>query len=281
MFSVVENAVRTVWCSTDGASVYYKGQLVAITGAAVAYIDGAVAPLPVPAGSSNLTDDTVVFGVVTGDNNKKPIFGVDNPDTTFSLQTITGLTTQATQVARITNGYGGAEGMYSKGDPQPLVEVAVIGPQTVLKGDIFNGAHGTVCATVTDQDGTDATGYTTAGLTDAAPFTPADMLHTYYCRAGTNAGLYRTGVGTSTTAPDVQTAFPYNVALGDEFVPVPLCQGYSMPYISGPGLYFDQGTDAVTNSYEIIVLELNLEVSGREHAIFMFSANHFLQSRNA
>jgi hypothetical protein len=171
--------------------------------------------------------------------------------------------------------------MYKKGDPQPLVEVAVIGPQTVLKGSIYNGALGTVCATVTDSDGTDTTGYTTAGLTSAAPFTPADMLHTYYCRTGANAGLYRTGNGTSTTAPDVTVAFPYDVAQGDVFVPVPLKQGYSMPYIAGPGLYFDQGTDAVTNSYEVIVLELNLEVSGKEHAIFMFSANHFLQSRNA
>ena len=277
-FQVVEGAIRKIWCATDGASTYYIGQLVGVTGAAVAYIDGTVSPLPVPAGSSNLTDDTVVFGVVTGNNDENPVFTTVGNQ---SLRSISGVTTQAALVARKSAGYFGQEGMYIKGDSQPLLEVAVIGPQTVLKGDIYNGALGTVCAIVTDQDGTDATGYTTAGLTDAAPFTPADMLHTYYCRKGTNAGQYRTGVGTSTTAPDVQIAFETNVALGDEFVPVPLKQGYSMPYIDGPGLYFDQGTDAVTNSYEVIVLELNLEVSGKEHAIFMFSANHFLQSRDA
>ena len=278
MFNVVEDAIRTMWCSLDGSSRYYIGQLVAVTAAAAAYVDGVVAPLPVPAGSSNLTDDTVVFGVITGTNNEFPTFvTVGNQ----SLHYIDGITTQAAQVARKTTGFLGAEGMYNKSDPQPLVEVAVIGPQTVLKGDIYNGALGTVCATVTDQDGTDATGYTTAGLTDAAPFTPADSLHTYYSRTGTNAGLYRVGNGTSTTAPDVTIAFPNNVASGDEFVPVPLKQGFSLPYIAGPGLYIDQGTNAVTNSYEIIVLELNLEVSGKEHAVFMFSANHFLQSRNA
>jgi len=278
MFRVVEGAIRTIWCSLDSSSRYYVGQLVATTAAAVAYVDGVVAPLPVPAGSSNLTDDTVVFGVVTGTNDITPTFvTVGNQ----SLQYIDGVATQAAQEARKSAGFFGAEGMYTKGDPQPLVEVAVIGPMTSLSGDIYNGALGTVCATVTDQDGTDATGYTTAGLTDAAPFTPADSLHTYYCRTGTNAGLYRVGNGTSTTAPDVTIAFPNNVALGDEFVPVPVKQGWSMPYIAGPGLYIDQGTDAVTDSYEINVIELNLQESGKEHVIFAFSANNFLQSRNA
>jgi len=278
MFRVVEGAIRTQWFSLDGSSRYYVGQLVAVTAAAVAYVDGALAPLPVPAGSSNLTDDTVVTGVVVGTNDANPTFvTVGNQ----SLQYIDGVTTQAAQLARKTAGYFGAEGMYIKGDPQPMVEVACIGPDTVIRGDIYNGALGTVCATVTDQDGTDATGYTTAGLTDAAPFTPADSLHTYYCRTGTNAGLYRVGNGTSTTQPDVTIAFPTNVAQGDEFVPVPLKQGWSMPYIDGPGLFIDQSTDAVTNSYEINVIELNLMESGKEYAEFTFSTNNFLQSRNA
>ncbi len=112
------------------------------------------------------------------------------------------------------------------------------------------------------------------------PFTPADMLHTHYARGGTNDGLYRTGVGTSTTAPQVTVAFPYDIAQGDAFVPVPLKQGFSLPFIGGPGLYFDQGTVAVTNSYEVLVYELNLAVSGREHAIFSFTSTHFGQSRS-
>lgn len=278
MFSVVENSIRTIWCALDGASTYYQGQLVKCNSNGGSYIDGTISPLPTPTGKAN-TDYEVIFGVLLGFNDEKPVYGVDNPDTTFALQTETGITTQAAQIARITTGFFGAEGMYSKSDPQPLAQVAVIGANTVLKGDIFNGAHGTACAIVTDTGGADTTGYTAAGTTTAAPANLADMLWTYYCRTGANAGLYRTNVNTTNTAPDVNVAFPYDVALGDTFVPVPLKQGFSLPFIEGPGLYFDQGTIADTNSFEIIVYELNLQVSGREHAIFSFTPANFEQAR--
>ena len=149
---------------------------------------------------------------------------------------------------------------------------------SLIEGPIFNAAYSTACAIVTDTGGADTTGYTTAGTTGAAPFTPVANICTIYCRTGANAGLYRTTNDTSTTAPDVTVAFPQDVALGDTFVRVPLKQGISEIYIGGPGLYIDQALTA-TDNFHVIVKRLDLTVSGSESAQFWFSGDHFSNMR--
>jgi len=272
MFSVVENEIRTIWCALDGSSTYYDGQLVSILAASKAHVTGTVVPLAVPAGAADTTNFQLIFGVVVGTNDITATYNSTG-------RYITGAITQAAQVARITSGFFGAEGMYSKSDPQPLVEVAVIGPNTVLRGDIRNAAVGTAPTVIADADGTDTTGYTTAGLTSACDFTPVANNCTIYCRTGANAGLYRVTNDTSTTAPDVTVAFPYDVALGDTFVRVPMKQGSSNVYIGGPGLYFDVAQTAATNTFNVHVLDMNLTEAGKEHATFCFSPVHFDSAR--
>lgn len=269
-FRVVKGAVDEFWCASDGSSTYYMGQLVSFTAASKADTPGTVVPLAVPAGVADTTNFQVPAGVVTGFNLRTPV-----RDATTGLDTATGVVTQAAQLARdwALNG-----GMYAIGDPQLLVKVALIGPMSLLEGPIYNAAYGTACAVVTDTGGADTTGYTTAGTTGAAPFTPVANICTIYCRTGANAGLYRTTNDTSTTAPDVTTAFPQDVALGDTFVRVPLKQGLSEIYIAGPGLYITQALTA-TNNFHVIVKDIDLRVSGEEKARFWFTMDHFCNMR--
>ncbi len=272
MFHVVENELRSIWCALDGSSTYRTGQLVSLVAASKAAVTGTVVPLAVPAGAADTTNFQIPFGVIVGNNDR-----IKTVDATSEY--ITGVTTQAAQIARITGQYTGQEGMYQIGDSQPLVEVAVITPHTVLRGDIFNAAVGTATTVVTDQDGTDTTGYTTAGLTDACDFTPVASNCTIYCRAGANAGLYRVSLDTSTTAPQTTVAFPYDVAQGDSFVRVPIKQGFSNTYIAGPGLYLNSGLTSATNTFDLIVYSLDLTTAGRETATFSFGTTHFDAAR--
>jgi hypothetical protein len=269
-FKVIQGAVDEFWAASDGTSAYYTGQLVAFTAAGKADTPGTVVPLAVPAGVADTTNFQVIAGVVTGFNLRTPV-----RDATTGLDTATGSVTQAAQLARDWAGNGG---MYAIGDPQLLVKVALINLGTLLEGPIFNAAYGTACAIVTDTGGADTTGYTTAGTTGAAPFTPVANICTIYCRTGANAGLYRTTNDTSTTAPDTTTAFPYDVVLGDTFVRVPLKQGLSEVYIGGPGLYIDQSLTA-TNNYHIICKKIDLTTSGSEKAQFWFTGDHFNNMR--
>lgn len=271
-FSVVNGPRgQPFWASTDGTSTYYVGQIVSYIAASKAQIDGTVIPLAVPAGAADTTNFQIPAGIVTGIGNRKAVF-----DSTG--QYATGVLTQANQAAR---DWFGAEGMYSKGDPQVLVQIEPIGPGSLIEGPIYNAALGTAPTVVTDTGGADSTGYTTAGTTGACDFTPVAKLATIYCRTGANKGLYRVTNDTSTTAPDVAVAFPYDVALNDTFVRVHLKQGFSKIYIAGPGLYIDTGTNtnSHTNCFHVIVENLFLETAGKERANFRFCADHFAFAR--
>jgi hypothetical protein len=269
-FRVVQGAVDEFWCASDGTSTYYMGQLVSFGAASKAATPGTVVPLAVPAGAADTTNLQVPAGVVTGFNLRTP-----KRDATTGLDYATGVLTQADQLARDWAFNGG---MYAIGDPQLLVKVALINQSTLIEGPIYNAAYGTACTVVSDTGGADTTGYTTAGTQGTAPFTPVAYICTAYCRAGANAGLYRTTNDTSATAMDTTVAFPYDVALGDSFVRVPLKQGLSEIYIAGPGLYITQALTA-TNNFQVIVKKLDLTVSGKESAQFWFTGDHFCNER--
>ena len=270
MFEVVEGEGRTLWCATDGASTYYKGQLVTLIGASKAAVNGTVKPLAVPAGVADTTNFQVIFGVIVGLNRRNPQSVIVG---SYSLEYEAGVVSQANQLARE---FTGQEGMYTKGDPQVLVQVTEILPTTVIKGPICNNALGTAPTLLTVSVSTDADGMISANVTtNACEFTPVANKCTIHCRKGTNAGLYRVTGDTSTTAPQVTTGFPHDVAVNDQFVRVPLKQGLSQIYISGPGLYINSSLGLITNTFEIIVYELNLAEARKEHAKFRFTNVHF------
>jgi hypothetical protein len=277
-FKIIQKVENTppIWCAMDGSSTYYLNQLVSVVAPSAAAVTGAIKPLSVPAGAADTTNKQVMYGVVVGFN--------DNPGTFNTTgQYSTGVTTKAAQLARV---YAGAEGMYKKGDPQPLVQVELIFPTTLLRGNIYNAALGTAPTVISDTVGTDSTGYTSAGTTTAADVALVASLGTIYCRTGANAGIYRSTLNTSASAPQVTVAFPYNVALADTFVMVPYKQGFSQVYINGTGtgagaggLFLDCSNNGSSNSFIVNIVSLNLTTAGSEYADFYFGADHFCFAR--
>ena len=264
-FKIVSGANGKVfWCAGDGASTYYVGQLVSYTAASKAHVNGTVVPLAVPAGEADTTNFQVLAGVVVGLNDRKAV-------SNSTGQYITGVTTQAAQLAR---DWAFQEGMYIKGDSQPLIQIAPINDETVIEGPIFNATLGVAPTVVADTAG-DTTGYTTAGTTGACDFTPVASLASIYCRTGANAKQIRVTKDTSTTAPQTNTAFSADVAIGDTFVRVPLKQGFSKIYIAGPGLFIDSSKTPATHNFNVIVEDLNLREAGKETAQFRFTSPHF------
>jgi len=273
----VENPKRVVQMATDGSSTYYVGQIVAYSniGGSDAYnsCPGTVVPLGLADDVFDAHSLQVIAGVVVGINNRTPVYSA-----TYSANYVTGLTTQATQLARdvILN-----KGMYAAGDPQVLVDVAMIDVTSLIEGPIYNAAYGTAPTLLTSTTA-ETTGWTSVGATNACEFTPVANVCTAYCRTGLNAGLYRVTSDTSTTAPTVTTAFPYDVAIGDTFVRVPLKQGVSNIYIGGsdvPALYINSSLGAATDYFGVIVEELDLTEAGKEKALFRFLPPHFNTKR--
>lgn len=269
-FKIVKgDPTEAFWCSTDGASTYRLWQIVSFSAASKAAMAGTVKPLAVPAGVADTTNFQMIAGIVVGISDQRPI-----SDSTG--QYAAGVLTQAAQIAR---NWMGVEGMYGKDDPQLFVQVMPIYPWTWIEGPIFNAALGTAPTVVSDTGGADSTGYTTAGTTGACDFTPVANVASIYCRKGANIGMIRTTNDTSTTAPDVTVAFPYDVALGDQFVRVPLKQGLSHIYIDGPGMYIDCSKTPATHTFEVFVRSMNLEKAGEETAQFRFTNPHFDYAR--
>jgi hypothetical protein len=202
----------------------------------------------------------VPFGVVVGTNNKEPVY-----DSTYKCEYISSAVSQATQLARK---WALAEGMYSKGDPQAMVKVAVIGPQTVLKGRMFNAAYGTALSTSTIGT-TSSDGLT---LTASHPFTTIAYNTTFYCRSGLNRGLYRIVRSASATAPTLYNPFPYDPTAGDVFVGVNAAVGNTLLTFDALGLYVNAQA-AQTASNRVNLLEMDLATSGSEYVIFSFSTD--------
>lgn len=274
-FQIAEGEGRRFWAATDGSSTYYLGQIVAYNSAANASVNGTVVPLAAASGAADTTQLQLVAGVVVGFSDRTPAY-----DATTGLQSRAGVVTQAAQLAR---DWANNEGMYSKGDPQLLVEVAEILPTTILRGSIFNAAYGTAITLLTVSASTDTDGMVSANVTtNATQFTNVASCGTIYCKTGTNMGLYRVSADTSTTAPQVTTAFPYDVAVGDTFVRVPFKQGLSTIAIPAGGLYVNAGANPVvagTNLFSVIIYKLDLSKAGEETVEFKFGADHFARYR--
>ena len=271
-FSVVTKGFEPpVWCSTDGSSTYYIGQIVTTIAASKANIvNGAVSPLAVPAGVADTTNFQIPFGVVVGLNKYYDAQG------TYGTAD-TGVLTQANQKLR---SFAGVEGMYVKSDPQVMIQVERIFPHTILRGNIYNAALGTA-PTLLTTTAASATGFNSAGTTNACEFTPIADMGTIYCRTGANAGLYRITHDTSTTAPQCPLNFPSAIAIGDTFIRTPMRQGYSEVYIGGsdvPGMYVNNALTAL-NNFTILVNRLGLETAGQEYVEFSFCLDHFCSKR--
>lgn len=219
------------------------------------------------AGAADTTVNQCPFGIVLGFNNRTPVF-----NTTYKAEYGTSVSTQAAQLAR---DWVGAEGMWSKGDPALMAQVAILDSTTKIKGRIFHGSYGTACdtATVTTAS-TDGSTITTA----ARDYAGVAANTIWYCRSGANAGLYRVGYDTSTTAATFYITWPYDTAVGDVFVGVNLGLGVCKIDLDAVGTYIEQYADANSFGTDYFwgrVLSVNLKEAGNEYAIFQLTPNNF------
>ncbi len=281
MFRVINSPYKPIWMPVDynnatGQTVYV-GQIVCCGKRATAASNG-VFPWII-AGVSDSTAAQVPFGVVIGTNNRTPLW-----NSTYNTEYITAVQSQIAQTGRE---WTGQEGMFSKADPQPLVQVALLGPEVVLEGDIRVCAAGVYASTALTE------AVVTTGSTTGLGFTPAvtgfdtsaaavAYNYTCYCRSGGNMGLYRTSYDTAATglaAKTFYTYWPYDIAIGDKFVGVPLALGTCLGMLDTTpgGFVIDANADVDTTNYvNIDVLSLDLRTSGKEVARFKFNPLTFL-----
>lgn len=251
-------APHSIWVPIDSADTIYTGSIVTSTA------DG-VGPVGAAAGAADTTGKAIIRGLVLATNDDVPTL-----NTTYMNHSVAGVTTQAAQVARA---WYGNEGQWAKNDPQPLVKIALLTPQTMIKARLYNSSWGTAPTVLTVTTGS-ATGL---GFTsNACDFTPVADLCTSYCRSGANAGLMRISDDTSTTVETNDIAFPQDIAVGDTFVRVPLRPfGDSYVQMDTESLFFDVSASPATDYYAINVIELNLKEAGNEYVIFTFASVHF------
>lgn len=269
MFTVDQGVVREMWVPLDGASastVLTVGQLVKCDSTSF----NGFGPLAVASGDGDTSGKQVVAGVVIGTNDATPTYN----GTYGQYISTTAPLTQALQVARKCLGNGGT--MNPINDPQPLVKIAKINANTVLSANIFNAAQGTAPTLLTVTTGST----TGAGMTtNATQFTPVANFNTFYCRKGANAGIYRVSETTSTTVHTFHTYWPYDIAVGDQFVAVPLRLGQSLVQINSTsgyrGMWLEASASPATNYFIIDVLDMDLSVAGKETALFTFAPCHF------
>ncbi len=269
MFQVICGSPYRMWYPVDNVDrsswpTLYVGQIVQATSDGVNALGSA-------SGVSDTGQKYVPFGVVIGTNLRTPAYS------TASLSdSIT-----AVQPHTTTTEFAGGNGPYIiHGDRSAAVEVALITPSTVLKGDIRHGAVSTALTVMTS--GASSTG---AGMTFTANIdfdAVAGDLTTVYCRSGANRGIYRVCTDHALAIKTFDHYWPYDIVSGDTWVAAPLRNvGSSYCNFNSTSLWIEADLGAASNSHSYIleIIELNLDVAGQEYAIFRFNGDQFCKAR--
>lgn len=272
-FEVVYSPLQPIWVPVDTTDTLAQGMLL-YYGKRVNANTGGVKVLAAASGNCNLTNGTSPWGVVVGDNNATPVYSTLST-ALVKVPTITGVDTAAAQLARDWRLAEG--GMYSKGDPQPMVQVVRITPETVLKG-YFRGSATVGTTNITET--TAASGLSTTGATATATFgftAVADNATLCYT-SGANMGIYRVRTDTGTTITTNTRAFPYTPVAGDKMKSVNVRQGICrMNLDTTYGLWIDNTAALSSDHYQINVLDINLMAeAGNESCTFQFAIDNFI-----
>jgi hypothetical protein len=262
------------WAPVNGTADIVHGMLV-YYGKATPADTGGVIVMPAAGGACDVTNYLIPWGVVIGDNNATP---VSKALTTalVNKQYITGTDTAAAQLAR---DWRGAEGMRSKGDPQPMVQVMPITPVTILKG-YFRGSATVGTTNITETTATGSLSTTSVPTTATLGFTAVAENATACFTSGANAGIYRvrTDTDSGTTATTYTRAWPYTPVAGDKIKSVNVKQGYCRMNVDTTyGLWIDNAAALTADYYIVNVYEINLMAeAGTEYCLFSFSIPTFL-----
>jgi hypothetical protein len=158
-----------------------------------------------------------------------------------------------------------------------MVQFVRLTSSSKVRVNLYNLTRGTAPTvnTVTTGSATGA-GYTS----DAADVAAVANLGTSYCRKGLNKGRQRQCSDASATIKTFGQQFRDDIAIGDEFVSVPLRPfGISYAYLDVEADFFDISKTPATNYMHFDVHELHLEKAGEEYVIGTFAPEHFLGIR--
>src|SRR3989304_8379767 len=174
-FKIIHGSQQKLWVPVLYLDTLYVGQIVKCQA------NEGAAPFGAASGAVDTTGKSIPFGVVVGTNNRIPLFNA-----TYNTQYIT----DATPLASTTE-FTGVEGPWSKGEQRAMVEVELITPETILRGQLFNAAFGTALAIGTTTAGDSVSCTTNTLVVDTASYA------TIYFRTGANKGAYRITDGAS------------------------------------------------------------------------------------
>lgn len=263
-FEVVQGSPVELWVQVVDGDQLYAGQIVECQG------NEGCAPIGAAGGAADTTGKVVPYGVVLGFNLYNEAF-----DSTLKANTGTDATPHDS-----TTEFVMGEGPNPRGDRALLANIALITPETILKGPIFNGGVGTAptvgVVTTGNASGVAATG--TGGLADVAGVA---TLATIYFRSGANAGVYRVTDDTSTSAVTWDKPTVNDVIAGDTCVRINGLRpnGPSYAQFDTESTYIDCAAALTADYYVIDVIKLDLSEAGKEHVIFKFNADHFALKR--
>ena len=165
--------------------------------------------------------------------------------------------------------YDAASAAQQVNDPVGATEVLVtlIMPfDTLIRGPIYDGTYGTALTELTAAADADGDDVVHASQTITAP---TSGLSTVYCRSGANRGQYRLINSGGTNDQDVSICFSKPILAGDIFVAANVRLGLGGMNNGGTSNFID-GTTA-THYYDVIYHYIDLEISGKEYAIFSFT----------
>ena len=268
MFKVVSEPYALRWLNMVDLETCYVGQIVSLDNSAPT--EGA-RPLPVAAGASNTTNKDIPLGVVTGVNLKTPSY-----DTTNLTDKITDASPHGSVIQ-----YQGQEGIWPKGGGEALIQVAEIGPNTIIEGDIFNAAIGTAPTELTVA----ATGGNSAGTatttTQSIDVAPVAGYNTMCWRTGANKGQRRILDSTSQTVHTWDKPTYADISVGEKCVAVNGLRpfGASRMQIDSEALYVDCSAALTSDYFMVDVIGLYLLEAGKEKVRFRFNADNFCFNR--
>lgn len=256
-FEVVEGSPRSLWAPIVDSDVIRVGSIVACQA------NEGVVPMGAASGANDTTNKLVPWGVVIGTNAKTPV-----TDTTNLTEQITDASPHGS-----TTEYVSHEGVWYRGDRQAMVNIALITPETILKGPLYNAAVGTAPTVATATAGS-AAGVTVTG--NAVDSAGVAVLSTVYFRSGPNMGQYRITDDTSTTVVAWDKPTVNDTTVGDTYVRVNLrALGPSRAQFDAEALYIDVAAALTADYYGIDVIKLDLREAGKEHAYFKFNIDQF------
>ena len=264
-FEVVHDNPFMIWAPIVDSDVIRVGSIVACQA------DEGVVPIGAAGGANDTTNKLVPYGIVVGTNHTAD---GEEADTTNSTVQITDVSPHDSVTKRV-----GQEGVTPRGDRQAMVKIALITPDTIIKGSIFNGAVGTPPTVATGTSAASATGVALTSTT-AVDSAGVAVLSTIFFRTGANTGVYRITDDTSTTVMTWDKGTPNDTALGDTYVRVNLrSNGPSRAQFDAEGLYIDAAAAVTADYYGIDVIKLDLSESGKENVYFKFNVDHFSLKR--